>query len=140
MRGPLRRLALPALALALLPACGGKEAGEAVYPVEGEVFFQGKPAAGATVFFHPAGQPDARILSGTVGPDGTFRITTLRKDDGAPAGTYAVTLTWTETVKVNDAEQETPDRFGRRYSDPRRPAATVEVKPGTNRLPRFDLR
>jgi hypothetical protein len=123
----------------LLPACGEAPDGPTVYPVTGKVFFQGKPATGALVVLHPVGK-QGRSYSGEVGFDGSFQITTLTKGDGAPAGTYAVTLTWTETVKVNDAERETPDRFGRRYQDPAKPYTTLEVKPGTNRLPRIDIK
>ena len=128
------------LVLALLPGCGGEEPAEKVYPVKGEVYFRGEPAAGAMVFLHPVGQPNGRILTGKVEGDGTFQITTRTRNDGAPPGRYVVTLSWSETVKVNDVERETPDRFGRRYADPGRPAATVEVKPRANQLPRIELK
>ena len=59
-----------------------------VYPVKGQVFYEGRPAAGAVVILHratmaahaprPRGRADAK---------GEFALTTYQTADGAPAGT-----------------------------------------------------
>src|SRR4051794_35124208 len=95
---PRRRLlAAPLLCLALVAAgCGSGEARKPVYPVRGSVFVDGQPAVRAQVVLHPLDDPDPNAVrpSGDVGPDGTFVLHTYTADDGAPAGQYAVTVTW----------------------------------------------
>jgi hypothetical protein len=97
-----------ALGFAILCAgCGGK--GPAVFPVKGQLFWQGKPAVGALVYFHsitetvdnqnPAKGPRPR---GMVGEDGTFEIATFGKKDGAPAGRYQVSVVWTKSTGNGD--------------------------------------
>src|SRR5437016_4884405 len=83
------------------------------FPVKGQAFFQGQPAAGVLLVFHPqedsgpsawpAGKPRA-----TVAADGTFEIETYGEKDGAPAGDYAVTATW-EMVDPRNEEASMPD-------------------------------
>ncbi len=63
---PLRPLAA-ALALLLLPACGGKPEGPPLYQVRGQVFVGGKPAEKADVYFHPLGNSDPRAPGRTAG-------------------------------------------------------------------------
>ncbi len=64
-----------------------------VYAVEGIVLFEGKPAEGARVTLYPMNSKRDRYFpTGKVGPDGTFKLTTYRTDDGAPAGRYMVTI------------------------------------------------
>ncbi len=57
-----------------------------VYPVRGEVFYQGKPAEGAQVLLLPANDSDLQVPRphGQVGQDGAFVLTTYRAGDGAP--------------------------------------------------------
>ena len=131
------------LATTLLAAAAcskAKDGPTKVYPVTGEVFYRGQPAEGALVTLHPMGNADnPRVYTGIVQADGSFQVTTTVANDGAPAGNYAVTLTWSTTEKVNDVDRETPDRFGGRYAHVGSQPLTVEVKAEKNRLPRFDL-
>ena len=82
--------------------------GPKLYPVHGQVLYEGKPASGAVVFFHPQGAsvPKAdnsagehvgpsNMPIGKVGPDGSFELTTGKSGRGAPPGLYAVTILWT---------------------------------------------
>jgi hypothetical protein len=68
-----------------------------------------------------------------VGPDGAFQLTTFNTNDGAPAGAYALTVTWASPPRPG-YEDEGPDRFGKRYADPRRPVRVVHITPGNNVL------
>src|SRR5262245_15325321 len=71
----------------------------ALAPLTGHVSFDGQPAAGATVIFHPLEAPaDAPRPTATVGTDGTFTLGTYQPGDGAPAGEYAVTVEWRKLV------------------------------------------
>ncbi len=68
-----------------------------------------------------------------VAADGSFRITTFRTGDGAPAGRYALTVTWRLPPRPGK-EEEGPDRFKGRYADPRRPVRQVDIAEGENNL------
>src|SRR5690349_13788264 len=88
------RVVAALLCCVLLPSCGSR--GVKLYPVRGQVFFQDKPAEGATAVFQPANASDVNALkpSGVVGADGSFPLSTSTLDDGAPAGDYVVVITW----------------------------------------------
>src|SRR5262249_36217051 len=75
-----------------------------VHPVRGSIFVDGQPAADAFVLFHPVSDPDRYPTKafGRVGKDGSFRLSTYDTGDGAPAGDYAVTITWR---RLNEAEE-----------------------------------
>ena len=88
-RTPPPRLLLRGLLAGVLllgAACSGRKT---VYPVTGKVLFEGRPAAGAVVQFHPQDKADSNAVAplGQVGADGTFRLTTYAHEDGAPAAT-----------------------------------------------------
>jgi hypothetical protein len=111
------------------------------YPVEGSLFVNGRPAAGATVQLYAAADPKLAALRphAVVKADGTFRLTTFRTEDGAPAGSYVLTVRWPLPPRPG-REDEGTDRFRGRYADPKRPVRQVEVAPGTNEVGRIDLK
>ena len=88
-------LAASVLAAALLTSCQRGDR-KPVFPVNGSVFYQGRPAEGARVAFHPGRDPNAHGLrpQAVVAADGSFRLTTFINHDGAPAGDYYVTVYW----------------------------------------------
>jgi hypothetical protein len=83
------KLLVPALAL-VTTSCGS---GSSLYPVEGTVTFQDRPAVGALVVFFPEADSsvNAVVPSGTVGDDGRFTLNT-NGAPGAPAGKYKVVV------------------------------------------------
>src|SRR5262245_35683473 len=98
-------LSAASLALAALCLAGCGRSGRApVYPVTGQVLLDGsgKPAAGATVIFHPAkGATDSAPRAvGQADDQGTFTLTTYEKGDGAAAGDYVVTVEWRAAKKT----------------------------------------
>lgn len=107
--------------------CGKSKARDLkpVVTVKGRVLFRGQPATRAIVVFHPISDPNPRALrsNGTVGPDGSFSLTTFVKDDGAPKGEYAVTVYWPDASKKpgkrmegpEEEEQDLPDWLGGRF-------------------------
>jgi hypothetical protein len=131
------------LALLLAPAsCGG--GGPRLYPVRGRVLYQGQPANGAIVFFHPLGESrhdDASAASsrpmGKVGPDGSFELTTAERGKGAPAGRYAVTVVWKSRSPAGDDDER--NLLPQRYMFPTGSQLIAEVKEGPNELPPFLL-
>jgi len=86
--------ALVPLVLLVVPGCGGK--GKPVR-VNGSVTLDGKPLAGATVTFVPAGAARGRMAGGITDGDGQFRLTTFAEGDGALPGEYKVTVDLLDT-------------------------------------------
>jgi hypothetical protein len=85
----------------------------------------GKPAVGATVTLHPTdgSKPDPLPFA-VVGADGAFVIGGKSAGDGAPPGTYAVTVVWRSVVPADTPE----DKLNGRYSNPTKPLTTVTVQ------------
>ncbi|MFO0866326.1 MAG: hypothetical protein U0744_17060 [Gemmataceae bacterium] len=117
--------------------CSSQPEGEKTYPVTGEVFYEGKPATGAAVIFHPV-EPgkETRRARGKVEKDGSFRLSTRVKDDGVSAGSYVVTVEWRKT---DDHPEQGVSLLPDRYSDPRTSGLKSTVKAEENRLPPFKL-
>jgi hypothetical protein len=141
-----RTLLAGALGFLIAAAVVGCGSGSKAYPVQGQVFHRGQPAAGAVVYFHLKDNkdPSRPVPSGTAGPDGTFRLSTFGTEDGAPPGEYVVTVYWPESGpasgKEKAASRDSPaDRLGERFAKPgpNSPTATVEARP--NQLPPFQL-
>jgi hypothetical protein len=109
-----------------------------VHPVRGKLFIADKPAAGAFVLFvpdnEPANNPDPRPRA-TVNANGEFQLSTYGENDGAPAGTYSVAVTWPE-----NGPDGGEDRLKGRYRDPGQTKLKVTVKDGPNELPPFNLK
>ena len=138
-RTPPARLLLRGLLAGVLllgAACSGRKT---AYPVTGKVLFEGRPAAGAVVQFHPLDAADGAPVAplGEVGPDGTFRLTTYAHADGAPAGRYAVTVSWGVPSRGGDGF----DRIlvPARYLSPATSKLTAEVPAQATELPPFRL-
>jgi hypothetical protein len=137
----LRRLAasvvLAAVVLAL-PSCGSSR--KPVYPVTGHLYLKAKPTAGATVVFHPVNSSaeDLAKPAGRVEEDGTFKLTTYTKDDGAPEGDYVVTVEW-RAPKKSALDRFQGDRLQGRYGDPKSSTLRVHVDRGTSELQPIDL-
>ena len=132
-------LATAILVAVLLPACQRADR-KPVFPVNGSVFYQGRPAEGARVAFHLGRDPNAHGLrpQAVVGADGSFRLTTYTDRDGAPAGEYFVTV-YSPAPGPEDAAVR-PDLFGYRYADPRTTPLRANVPPRSVTLDRFDLK
>jgi hypothetical protein len=142
---PLRlsaRFAVTAGAALLSVSCGASKF-RPVAPVEGTVFYQGKPAAGATVLLVPeADQGEDKVRPhGVADADGKFQLTTYHTHDGAPPGRYAVAISWPAAAgKAARPEDEGPqiDKLDGAYSDPKTSRLTAEIREGPNVL-RFHL-
>lgn len=133
-------LSLAALTLAL-PGCGGRPGPSVpIYPTEGKVLVGGQPAAGALIVLWARPERTPPICpNATVAEDGSFRLTSFAKNDGAPAGEYAVTVVWSPTTRVDGETYEEPDRLKGRYSNPNTSGLQATIKTGKNALPTFEL-
>lgn len=113
-----------------------------VYPVRGQVFYQGRPAVGALVRLHPLPPtPTPPFLPrGLVGADGSFTLTTYDPGDGAPAGDYAVSLDWRRKHTEEESE-EGLSLLPARYCRPETSGLQVTIRPQEqNDLAPFQLK
>jgi len=125
--------------------CGDDGGRIKVYPVTGKVLVNGQPAEGANVAFFgstPELQgPAAIVPTGTSNAEGVFELTSFDPGDGAPEGTFNVTVIWPEPIPPNvDQEMYQPkDRLNGRYANPDTPNLTARVEQGGGELPPFEL-
>ncbi len=119
----------------LITGCGddGEFSRLNVYPVEGKVTFKGSPADGAIVTLHPTQDSLSALRpSGKIGTDGSFKITTYEQGDGAPVGSYKVTV---QLFKLPaNADDVRPGRsvLPAKYASPKTSGLTVEVTEAVN--------
>ena len=131
-------ISLPALLIALTASGCGRGWEADTHPASGRISVNGQAPAGALVQLHPVGPaPDERNSRpwGLVAEDGTFALSTYEAGDGAPAGEYAVTVTWPDDPTVPSMT----DRLGFRYADPGRSSWKVTIDEGENALPTIEL-
>jgi hypothetical protein len=130
------------VAVAALGATSCRRAGpEPVYPVTGNVLYQGKPAewARVTLVSTDGRDPQKPKPGAQVAGDGEFRLSTYASYDGAPAGRYAVTVMWPSPERKENGENAGPDLLQGRYADPQTTPLSVEIKKGDNHLEPFNL-
>jgi hypothetical protein len=132
--------------LSAVTAC--KKSSVKLYPVKGKVLFKGQPVEGAQVVFRPAAESaggDSQKGSaapnsyGDVKSDGTFTLRTEPIGEGAPAGDYAVMISWYTRTNPDDP-LSSKSKLPAKYADPTSPILKATVKEGNNELPPFDLK
>ena len=142
------------LVVFVLAGCGSSNG---LVPVNGRVLYKGQPAVGARLHFHrqdaaPTAQP-APIPWAIVDDEGRFVLTAGDLGQGAPAGRYAVLVSWPEDREVGPspvvgttgrrrgpaADRSSNDRLKGRYLDLTTPRIVAEVKPGSRELDPFEL-
>lgn len=121
-------------------AAGGCDQGPSTYPVEGHLIVGGQLAGNASVAFHRLPKRGAAAVPGAAGycpvgvsePDGSFHLTTLRPDDGAPEGEYAVTVIWPKDLAgIDECECPDPaqhDRLRGEYANPQTTPLRASVR------------
>jgi len=104
------------------------------YPARGKVLYNGAPAVGAVVMFHPLDNPSPRAVKsrGVVNPDGTYSMYTYNENDGVPPGNYAVTVT---DYPRSGGENHLPAR----YSEASTSELRARIEAAANDLPTFEL-
>jgi hypothetical protein len=122
-----RRAVVVALLIAvpLISGCGGGADTVPTFPTKGTLLLDGKPFGPAQLNFKPSHQI-MPTPSAIVDSSGNFVVTTFKKGDGAPEGTYTVYL-------VNDPTANTP-AHPMIYNDSESSSLTATVKSGSNDL------
>jgi hypothetical protein len=111
-----------------------------VYPVHGQVLFEGQPIPGALVVFHSQGADGGTTEKSfaKAGPDGTFTLGTYESADGAPAGNYLVTVElW---LSSGTGDEGPTSRLPPRYANPNTSGLTATVEAGPTELKPFELK
>ena len=129
--------ALLMLTMTLLSGCSKPDADRLdVHPVAGRVTFNGNPASGALVVFHPKDptvgelKPNARVDQ-----QGNYSLSTYSAGDGAPAGDYAVTVILRPLVQKDGDFQPGPNVLPARVSSPATSKIAAQVAEGANTVP-----
>jgi len=124
------------LAVALAGCSKGGPEELPVHPVNGQVVFNGKPAAGASIIFHPkAGGEGAVVARAQADNQGNYTLSTYRDGDGAPAGEYAVTVELRQLIKKDGEFESGPNIIPRQYSSPATTRLVFKVAEGANSVP-----
>lgn len=93
--------------------CGGGDGFPPPVPVSGKVTFAGKPVDGAAVTF--LSKSGGRSASGNTDKDGNFKLTSVKTDDGASPGEYAVTISKEEAKGGGSATVDISKGYGENY-------------------------
>jgi hypothetical protein len=125
----------PLLLFAILPGCNPSN----IHPVQGQVVWKKNNApatelAGALVFFE---QPDKQLSArGQIAPDASFRLTTNKQNDGAPAGENIVLLVEIGRKPAGgpDATALAPGKLDPRYSTHSTTDLKATITPGLNKI------
>ena len=128
-----------------LVGCGGDEKID-IYPVKGKVTHGGKPIEGADVIFialDPAlkavGIPTPKAITDV---NGDFSLSSYGNGDGAPAGEYAVAVSWMQVISPSENPEQVVgrDRLNGRYADANKSGLTATIQEEENELPPFELK
>ena len=100
------------------------------HPVQGFAYFEGAPMAGAVVtFVGDKGKAATGVNAvGVVEADGTFRLSTYKAFDGAPANNYKITVTWREFGKTG------PSLLPARYATAEKSGLSATIAAGDNKV------
>ena len=121
---------MQAVALVLAVALAGcsnsagnpEEVRAMVVPVSGKLLTaSGAPLANAWIVFNPKEIPGHEANAAT-NPDGSFRLSTFGKEDGAIPGKYTV------TIEPHPYPKGAKPSIPRQYSSPKDSPLTVEIK------------
>jgi len=130
---PSKRAAAVAVVCLLLSSCGEKlPERKETFPVTGEVYVDGQPAAQLQVTCHDVKGIDTAaptVSSALTGPDGKFAISTYLSADGVPAGEYLLTFVWGRFDMLSKSYGG-PDKLKGRYTDPQKSQHRIKVESG----------
>lgn len=136
--GVAARLLTTVSGLLLAAGCGPGEIEIPCQPVSGYVLMKDQPVAEATVVFHPTGtteQPGPKPIAYT-DAEGYFELTTVKLGDGAPLGSYAITIELRDQRQVGEETvRDGPSLLPERYAKPESSGFSYTVVDGDNEVP-----
>lgn len=130
------------IALITVTACS-RSAGPICYRVAGRVTFKGQPVAEAMVVLHRVGgdvEGHHKPMAYT-GTDGTFQLTTIKHNDGAPPGDYAITVELRAPKTMGEETVRTgPNLLPAQYAKSESSKLKCSVVAGDNQIPTIELK
>lgn len=105
------------------------------YPVTGKVTYRGKPVVSGMVMLTPV--ESGHAATGNLEKDGSFKLTTFKKDDGAVPGKYQVAV---QAFPAEGAGLPGAEFAGKappvpmKYMSPASSGLTAEIKTSDNQL------
>lgn len=116
-----------------LVGCDGGSGFEAPVLVSGKVTFAGKEVDGATITF--LSKAGLRSASGYTDKSGNFKLTSVKTDDGASPGEYAVTISKQEAKGGGSATVDiSSGNFGENYGARMGAAGAGKMESVTNNI------
>ena len=123
---------------AMFVGCEKREARLPTFKVSGKVVQKGKAVPNATVIFHANRTEEGFIKPRAITkPDGTFELTTYESGDGAPAGTYEVSIEQWLRAKPEESPE---NRLPAVLSNPSTSGLKATVADAVNDLSPFELK
>ena len=95
-------------AFVILAGCGDQR--PETFPVQGKVTYRGKPVTSGRVIFYPE---NGRSAQSEILADGTFKLTTFERGDGAVVGKHQVTIKSTRVVEASAAPKSFDEELRR---------------------------
>jgi len=143
MKASEKQAALVVVLCVLFSACASdEESRKETYPVTGEVYVDGSPAAQVSVKCHNVAGLDAEnptLSSAFTDENGKFEISTYESADGVPAGNYVLTFMWGKWNQIS-MTYGGPDKLNDRYTDPKDSQFKVTVEDGKpTEVPKIEL-
>ena len=128
---------MPALAIVVMAMGCGRSDHAPVYPAEGQVFWSGKPLAGAQVVLYPRGTSEADAVAARARTDleGRFRLSTYGAADGAAEGEYLVTVVQYQPRQQDGGWVPGPNVLPAKYASAKTTDLRVQIAKGANALP-----
>jgi hypothetical protein len=138
-----RQFLLPVVILTLAVTAGCSDGKLKIYPVSGQIMYNGQPLKGVEIAFHPtdAKNDTGYPPHGKTDADGKFILTTYVKDDGAPAGEFKLAIAFAVEAVEEGADQSKKLSFQvpAKYHKAETSGLTAVVKPESNVLDPFRL-
>ncbi len=126
------RLLVAVCMLFLLAGCSGRPSNwKETIPVTGVVYVDGKPAEGVQIMFHPDGGMDQEQPTETKAmsdKEGKFAASTYELGDGAPVGSYTLTIEWPKLNTISMTFDG--DQLGGRYAKVEKSEWKIDVASG----------
>jgi len=138
----IRRIVRPMAAcsfVAIVAAAGCGDGKLKVYPVTGQVLYNGEPLPGVDIALHPV---DPKNDTGypphaTTDEQGKFSLMTYVKDDGAPSGEFRVAIAYAIEKAGDDGGDQIKKlafQVPAKYLTKETSGITVTIKSGSNEL------
>ena len=128
------RAFLPILSLScVIAGCGS---GTGLFPVTGQVTYQGKPLEHGSIAFV---SPKSRQVTGEIERGEIANVTTVHANDGIAAGEYMVAITSLDQSDKFKNSMAPPSIIPVRYSEVTTSNLKATILPNNDNVLRFDL-